>query len=453
MMMKNLKLFALCGALTASCNVTAAGSALATEPKPYLADDDLARRAAPLLELGDPFLQTGNLAPGFTLPGGAIWQPRLWLYGSARSSVQAWRDTTGADQSEWANRLDLFANLQLSGTERVLIGVQPLHRDGQFTGQDFENDESMEAYNDRVRTLFFEGDFAELFPWLDSDDSSSNDLGFSIGRQPLFFQDGMLINDQLDAIGISRNNLRFDNVAWLVNLHISTVFAWNEVHRADNIEDENSKLFGLFAQWDTQSSTINTDLAFVQGRDELNDDLWVFGVDAIQRIGLFNTTFRVNVSHAPDQITTQADNGVLLFTEFSWSPAHTDNAAYINGFLGIDQFRSAARDPLAGGPLGRTGILFAARGVGRAPAALSNQADQAFGVAAGYQMFFAGARRQLVVEIGGRDSDTEGYGMGAAARLQQALGNRFVIVLDAFAASQSEASDNYGVAAELLVKF
>ncbi len=440
-------------ALSFSAGIFAAGSALDTEPKPYLADDDLAHRAAPLLELGDPFLQTGNLAPGFTLPGGAIWQPRLWLYGSARTSVQAWRDNAGADQSEWANRLDLFANLQLSGTERLLIGVQPLHRDQQFTGQDFENSETMEAYNDRVRTLFFEGDFAELFPWLDRDDSSSNDLGFSIGRQPLFFQDGMLINDQLDAIGISRNNLRFDNIAWLVNLRISAVYAWNEVHRADNIENENSKLFGIFAQWDTQTSTINTDLAFVEGSADLDDDLWVFGLDAIQRIGLLNTTFRVNVSHAPDQLSAQADDGVLLFTELSWSPAYTDNAAYINGFLGIDQYRSAARDPLAGGPLGRTGILFAARGVGRAPAALSNQADQAFGIAAGYQMFFAGKRRQLIIEIGGRDSDTDGSGVGAAARLQQALGNRFVLVLDAFAATHSEASDNYGIAAELLVKF
>ncbi len=451
--MNHLKLLALACSLLISAGCLAAGSALDTEVKPYLADDDLARRAAPLLEIGDPFLQTGNLSPGFTLPGGAIWQPRLWLYGSARSSVQAWRDNTGADQSEWANRLDLFANLQLSGTERLLIGVQPLHRDQQFTGQDFENDETMEAYNDRLRTLFFEGDFAELFPWLDSDDSSSNDLGFSIGRQPLFYQDGMLINDQLDAIGISRNNLRFDNVAWLVNLRVSAVYAWSEVHRADNVEDDDGKLFGVFAQWDTQFSTINTDLVFVQGDNDLNGDLWVLGIDSIQRIGLFNTTFRVNASHAPDQISAQADDGVLLFTELSWSPAYTDNNAYINAFLGIDQFRSAARDPLAGGPLGRTGILFAARGLGRVPPALSNQADEAYGLAAGYQMFFSGKRRQLTVEAGGRDSDLQGTGFGAAIRLQQALGNRFVVVLDTFAASNSEAEDSYGVAAELLVKF
>lgn len=430
----------------------AAGSKLNDQPTPYLADDALVKRAAPLLEIGDPFLQTGNLAPGFELPGGAIWQPRLWVYGTARSAVQTWRDPNDVDRSEWVNRLDLFANLQLSGTERVLLGVQPLHRDQEFTGQSLEPSDSMDAYNSRIRTLFFEGDFGELFPWLDPDDRTSNDIGISIGRQPLFFQDGMLINDQVDAIGFSRNSLRLRQFSWLSNLRISAVLAWNQVHGADNLDTGDRKLAGLFAQWDTEVSTVNTDLAFVRGDTELDDDLWVAGVDAIQRLGLVNTTFRINASFAPNQRSTQADNGVLLFTEWSWSPAYTDNNAYINAFVGIDQYRSAARDPLAGGPLGRTGILFGARGLGAYPAALSNSADDAYGIAAGYQMFFAGIRRQLIVEAGGRDQDSN-TSAGLAVRFQQALGRRFVFLLEGFAATHSELNDSYGLSTELMVKF
>lgn len=431
----------------------AAGSELDDEPKPYLSGDKLIKRAAPLIEIGDPFLETGNLHPGYELPGGAIWQPRLWVYGSARSAVQTWQDRAGNSQSEWVNRLDLFANLQLTGTERIVLGIQPLHRDNQFTGRQFDPERSMEEYNSRVRTLFFEGDIAELFPGMDPTDKRSNDIGFSIGRQPLFFQDGFLIQDQLDAIGLSRNNMRFSSMPWLSSLRVTAVFAWNEIHRGNNIEDDDSKLFGVFGQWDTKRSTINTDIAFVQGGNE--DDLWVAGIDAVQRFGAVSTTFRVNASYAPDQISAQAQNGTLLFAELGWSPPDTDNNLYANAFYGFDRFRSAARDPLVGGPLGRTGILFAARGLGAYPSAINNQADKAYGVALGYQMFFHEQRRQLLLEAGARDSELPGEGnsLGLAVRFQQAFGKRYLVLLDAFASSNADQDDSYGTSAEFLVKF
>src|SRR5258708_2078224 len=71
-----------------------------------------------LLELGDKFLGPGNLQRGLTLPGGAVWYPNLWVYGSLRTAVQTFDDGgDGTRTTEWANRLDLFANLQLAATE------------------------------------------------------------------------------------------------------------------------------------------------------------------------------------------------------------------------------------------------------------------------------------------------------------------------------------------------
>ena len=52
--------------------------------------------------------------------------------------------------------------------------------------------------------------------------------------------------------------------------------------------------------------------------------------------------------------------------------------------------------------MGRTGILFAAVGLGRYGAALGNRADNAVGGSLGYQMFFKRTRQQLIVELGGR---------------------------------------------------
>ena len=61
------------------------------------------------------------------------------------------------------------------------------------------------------------------------------DYGFSIGRQPVLIQDGLLINaDQLDAVTVTRNTLNGGDV---LNFRTTGMFAWNQVHRNDDIYD------------------------------------------------------------------------------------------------------------------------------------------------------------------------------------------------------------------------
>jgi hypothetical protein len=426
---------------------------------PYKSDAELPAPTPPILELGDPFLGTGNLAPGTTLPGGAVWQPRFWVYGNARTALQTY--DTGEDNGqvfEWVNRLDLFGNLQLTGTERILIGVQPLHRDSDFTGQVFKPENSADYQNVtnlRLRTLFFEGDFGEIFPHLDPLDAKRLDFGFSVGRQQLSFQDGILINDVVDAVGVTRNSVRIPGVPWITNIRITGLWGWNEIHRDDNVDDPDANLFGLFTAIDTPPSTVEIDFVHVNSKDDGTGDLWNWGVGTIQRIGLFNTSLRVNGSIADDRTTAQSDDGHLVFGEISWTPTHTHNLAYVNGFLCIDNFSSAARDPTAGGPLGRTGILFAARGIGTFPAPLGNRSDESYGIAAGYQMFFDNNRRQLIVEAGARHDDTaSGNNMGGlACRFQQALGRRVIFQLDGYVTDQEHLYTGYGMRSELTVLF
>jgi hypothetical protein len=434
-------------------------SRLSDKPQPYLSDGDLPTPTPPLLELGDPFLASGNLSPGFELPTGAVWQPRLWVYGSGRTALQTYENGRGGDQTfEWANRLDLYANLQLTGSERLLVGITPLHRDANFSGKTFKPDNrriSDDQGNLRVRTLFFEGDIAELFPRWDVLDSTPNDIGFSIGRQEVVFQDGVLINDTIDAVGLTRNNFRITGVPWLVNLRTTALYAWDEIHRDDNVDDDDAQLFGLFNQIDTPFTTFDLDLIYVKSSTSNGDDVLTGAVDAIQRFGKLSTTLRAAASYAPDQKTQVSNDGVLLFGEVNWTPAYTFDIVYITAFAGFNDFTSAARDPLAGGPVGRTGLLFSGRGIGTYPAALSNRVSDAYGAAIGYQMLLDGLRRQLIVEAGLRQDNSRGGfdAAGISARLQQAVGKRVVLTLGGYGTAQENNQAGYGLRSEILVKF
>jgi len=438
----------------------AAGSALSNEPSEYLSDEQMPPRTKPLLEIGPKFLSTGNIAKGWVLPTGAVWTPSLWVYGNLRSAYQTYDNAVERAQNvnEWASRLDLFANVQLSGTERILIGFTPLHnRDtGLFSGTIDHTDgrrESINELNLDIDTFFFEGDLAELFPKWDYKDSRKNDIGFTIGRQSILFMDGFLVNDNMDGLGFSKNNIRFANNANIINWRSSIFLGLNGVSRNDNLEDDDSTLFGWFNQVDTVAATYNVDVVYVDGEE--TGDLLNVGLDTTRRFGKTNVTFRAAFSQALGGVTEQSDDGLLLFTELSWVPAYTHDNVYLNGFVAVDQFTSAARGPLAGGPLGRTGLLFAAQGLGSVPAALSNAAQEAAGVALGYQRFSKDRRTQVTLEAGARfdnsvNTDDE---VGLGVRFQRAIGYRSFWQLDAFATNSSLTSGTeYGVRLELQIK-
>jgi hypothetical protein len=414
--------------------------------------DDFPRRPEPIIELGNEFLGTGTLSPGFETITGAIWQPSLLVFGTYRSALQT-QDNGTSTTTEWANRLDLFANLYLTSTERFLIGMRPLDEKGVYSGYRFHpNERKTDGFNDNITTFFFEGDFGELFPNLDVWDREGYDVGFAIGRQPISFQEGIMINDTFDAFGITQNSLR---PAGTSNLRITGLYGWNEVNRSNNVEDNSTDVYGLFTEIDFPKTTVAIDLAYVD--DDDTGDAYFVGLSAVQRIGLVNTAFRLLTSHAERESATTG-TGTLLFAETSWTPEHSDDLVYINGFAAFDQYSSVARGPEVGGPLGRTGILFASPQIGTAGAALSNQANEVVGGAIGYQTFLGpmyGTRKQLIVEAGFRQ-DTNNVDQAAVAigaRYQQAFGQHYIMQVDGYAADYENTGSGYGLRAELVIKF
>ncbi|AXS41664.1 hypothetical protein [Breoghania sp. L-A4] len=435
-------------------------STLSEKPTPLLTEEQEPKPTPPIFERGDKFLASGNITPGITLPTGAIWQPALWVFGDFRTTAGHFDNGAAESRQFQANRLDLFLNLKLTPTERVLLGISPLSDGNDHTGilhRSSTGTRFVNGLNPYITTLFFEGEFGEIFPNLDPDDTKSLDFGFAIGRQPLLFQEGIMINDTVDALGITRDTIVIPGLT--PDMRATALVGWSNVHRDNNLRDRDAWLFGLFTETDLRKSTVNLDAAYVLSTNPNGGDGLYLGAAATQRIGLYNTSFRVNTSTAVNgrgpSPNNAVDDGVLLFSEVSRTETGSENIYYANAFWGIGNYSSAARDPTAGGPLGRTGILFAAPAVGLGGAALSNRADHVVGGALGYQMFFNHEKTQLTLELGGR-KDTDGSNQGAVAlggQLLHALDNRSSVQLDAFISEGQNRTFGSGLRVELRTRF
>ena len=423
---------------------------------------------------GDPFLTHGNLSKGITLPTGTVIQPSLFLFGTFRTSIQHF-ESGSTDFNQWVNRLDLFANLTLTPTERILVGFRPLDEDGEFTGYHFDDrggdqDGWNSVFDAEPETFFLEGDLGELFPFLDPVDEKDHDIGFAVGRQPIRFGNGFIVEDTLDAVGLTLNNLVGFGTS---NIRITGLYAWDGLNRNRGVEDGDAQMLGLFTAVDFPKNTIEFDVAYVlsdengfagmadpttgevvgafnQGGDSVH-----VGIGTIQRVGLYSTTLRAHASIA-DEESEDVGEGFLFFGDASYSLPYSIDKAYVTGFVAVDDYSAAARRRVAQGPLAPAGILFEGAGLGGIGSALNNRANDVAGGAIGYQHFWT-SRANMVVEVGGRvdtsndDAASDSYGI--AVRAQKAIGNRYIIRGDAAISDQTEGPSVGVAAATFVVQF
>lgn len=436
---------------------------LKEEYVPFKGDGDIPRRPGLMLEIGDPFLDTGKLDEGFEVPIlGAVWQPRLWTYMINRTALQTFDNGNAGRErdTELANRMDLYANLQLTGTEKILLGLRPFDNNepGRFTRYTFSgSDEDFKnELNYDVESLFFEGDLGSLIPNLDKEGIIPLDFGFTVGRQPFTFQEGILINDTLDAVGFVRNNLPFPGTS---NLRISGLWGWDRLNRNDGLRGTDANLYGLFTAVDAPVSTYNLDLIYVD--DNNNSDGFYYGLSSIQRLrefGGISSAFRLNGSAALDQEVSGnvIGDGVLLTAEFSKTPHGSNDIAYVNPFIAIGNYTQAGREPIVGGPLANTGILFASPNLSTYGAEIDPFTNEDVGVAVGYQAFWDDNRRNLILEMAGKhdyeDAD-DNSSLGLGFQLQQAVGQHVQLQLEGFYTFNSEQDDGAGARFEVQVVY
>ena len=227
---------------------------------------------------------------------------------------------------------------------------------------------------------------------------------------------------------------------------------------AGNQYDPGSQMLALLTETDFAGSTVNLDAAYVYSDDRFGS-MFVVGGSAIRRISGYHNTYNISahlLASLPDgDHTAHADQGELAFLQTSWTPHHTEDLVYLNGFWAIDQFTSATRGPLQGGPLGQTGIIFSAAGLGQSGAPIGVATNDTAGASLGYQLFFCETRAQMICEIGGfKNTKGEGDGvLGTAVRLQQAVGQHSIFIVDGFVTKEESQNIGQGARTELLIKF
>ena len=305
-------------------------------------------------------------------------------------------------------------------------------------------------------SLFFEGDVGSLFPKLDKAGIKPIDYGFTLGRQPLVFQEGILINDTVDAFGLVRNNLVLTGTS---NLRISGMWSWNRLDRNDSSLNSDPHMFALFTSIDAHVSTFALDLIYVNDND-INGDGFYVGASAIQRLkalGGLSTAFRINSSIAmDDEIPGNViGNGTLLTSEFSSIVHGSDDIVYLNPFVAIGNFTQAGREAIVGGPLANTGILFASASLSTYGAEINPFTDDVLGLALGYQAFWDNKRRNMVIEFAAKhDYNGDNFSsFGFGFQLQQAVGQHVQLQLESYYVANGERDDASGARAEIQIVY
>ena len=439
--------------------------ALREEYVPFKGEGEIPYRPPLHVELGGDFLGTGILHPGFTVPIlGAVWQPRIWNYFFNRTAIQSFDDgAVGRDRdTEISNRMDYYANLQLTNTEKVVLALRPTDNNSpsRFTRYTFEGaDEKFKnEFSADIESLFFEGDIGSLVPNLDVAGIKPIDFGYSVGRQGFTFQEGILLNDTIDAVGLIRNNLSFPGAS---NLRISGFWGWDRIDRNDRVRGSNANMLALFTAIDAPFNTVNVDTIYVaDNASDGSGDAFYLGLASIQRIrslGGISTAFRMNSSIAlDDEIAGNVvGDGTLITGEFSFTPHYSHDIAYFNPFVAIGNFTQAGREAILGGPLANTGILFASPNLSTHGAEINPFVDDDIGFAVGYQAFYEHRRRNLVLELATK-KDFSGSGNDSLAvgyQLQQAVGQYVQLQAETWYTFNNEISDGSGFRLEMLIVY
>ena len=278
------------------------------------------------------------------------------------------------------------------------------------------------------------------------------DLGFAVGRQNLFFQKGMLINDTVDMIGFVRNNAVFPGAS---NLRISGMYSWNRLDNSSaTTTDTDPELFALFTALDFPKSTVNIDLLYANDDGSANADGYYLGLSSIQRIAGISTAFRMNGSLGEAGGTT--GDGVLLSTELSHIVPGSNDLWYVNPYLALGNFTQAGREPINGGPLGNIGILFASPNLSTYGAEISPFVNDVAGFAVGYQAFWNNQTRNMILEFANKiDYDGRGFdSYGVGFQVQQKVGQYVQLTFEGYAVKTTEdQDDNVGGRFEIQVVY
>lgn len=412
----------------------------------------------PLVELGRPYYQLGELPLGSNILGGSnVISPQFTVFGDMRTAVANNTNIAGDNKTIIASRLNLDIDLRLTATERFHAFVQPLERGGQFTRVEIDGGKftSIEELDFEFDTGYFEGDLGAMFGGLVGE-VLPFELPFAVGQIPLLFQNGIWMEDAVLGAAATipgRNGQFFDISRW------ETTFFWG----FDNInspafqgDDDAAKMYGVTSFVEAYGGLWELGYAFLEDRTAFDRSYHNMGISFTRRYGTFlSNSVRVIANAGQNaQGTANTADGVLLLVENSLITKYPyTRLPYFNFFAGFGNPQSAAR--VGSGVLRNTGILFESDALTGYPT-LNDAANDTWGMAVGLNLLSPGFDQQLIVEgamVDNFGDSIAGNQYGVGMRYQIPLTNSMILRMDAMHGFFDNAPDVTGGRVEIRHKF
>jgi hypothetical protein len=424
----------------------------------------------PVLELGYPQYSEGIFGAGHNIVGEKnLVRPQLLAYGDWRTAV-AFNDNGANEVGQIATRLNLDIDLKLTATERIHMFLRPLDQGGKFTRNEFFGGDrtgpDIKA-DGNIETLFFEGDIGAIQAGL-TNEWSSYDLPFSFGLMPMFFQNGIWVDDAFTgaAFAIPAKNSPMLDIS---NMDFSFFAGFDKVTTAGlkdangDLADHAGRVYGAAPFIETHEGYLEMGYGYVEDT-RTSPTLSGFDYSSLtaawtRRYGHFlSNSVRGfwNFGQEPVNGQTQTADGFALLMENSLITSKPLTfVPYGNFFVGVDRPQPLAR--ANDGLLKNTGISFETDALTGFPK-LDSTAQDAFGGAIGMEYLFD-LSQQVIVEaatvqpFGGQSDTIRGDQYALSARYQRNLDDRWLIRSDVIRGWLDNSDDLFGIRVELRRKF
>lgn len=430
------------------------------------------KKVHPLIELGQPLYGEGPLNRSYNIIGSKnLVSPQFYVYGDWRN-VFAYNNNGTTDLTQFATRLSLELDLKLTATERIHALLRPTEKKGKFTraelagtktnGSGFESDL-------KPVTFFFEGDLGAITSGI-KNDYVKWDLPFTFGLIPLFYQNGVWLDDAFVGAAFtipSQNSKVLDITNMDLTFFVGTdKVTTNAIKKKDGTPDDSAaRLYGVTTSIETLRGYLEAGYGFTDDTRSDKDLSYHNATLAFTKRygGLISNSMRIitNWGQTPENNAAKTADGYVFIAENSLI-THLPSTLipYANFFYGKNRPQSLARGAGAGGVLKNVGLNFETDGITGFPK-LDDTANDTYGGALGIEYLF-GLNRQIVVELatvqtmGNDDRATKAakgdqYALGL--RYQVPLDEAWIFRVDAIAAKLDNASDPTGLRFELRRKF
>ena len=355
----------------------------------------------PLVELGRPWYQLGQLSPGYNWFGKHNnITPQFLVYGDFRTAIAS-NTQNGDNQSLIASEVNLDFDLKLTSTERFHMFMSPVDDGVNNSRYLLDEDEFIGEYDADIDFGYFEGDLGAMVGGL-TNQTLPFDLPFAVGIMPLVIQNGVYINDAFLGAAATipaRNSARFG----ISNMDVTFLAGFDKINSdAFPGDDSAAKMYGVLSFIEALNGYFEIDYMFLDDRNEVVDRSYHnIGLAYTRRFGRFlshSTRIIINAGQDSSQGPNTAD-GVLFLSENSLiTSAPSTLVPYMNFFAGSDRPQSVARAAQFGGILANTGILFESDSMTGYPT-LDATANDTFGGALGLNMIAEDFSQQLILEI------------------------------------------------------